>query len=52
MELDCRSTMGTWPERYDNDQLLGASTSLVTVDRDEVVAEQIAASACETSVEE
>ena len=38
MELDCRSTMGTWPERYDQ-QLLGASTSLVTVDRDEVVTE-------------
>ena len=51
MELDCRSTMGTWPEGYDQ-QLLGASTSLVTVDRDEVVAEQIATPACETSVDE
>ena len=51
MELDCHSTMETWPERY-NQQLLGASMSLVTVDRDEVVAEQIAPPACETSVDE
>ena len=51
MEMDCRSTMETWPERYDQ-QLLGGSTSLVTVDRDEVITEQIAAPVCETSVDE
>ena len=51
MEMDCRSTMGTWPKKYDQ-QLLGASTSLATVDMDEVVAEQIAAPTCETSVDE
>ena len=47
MELDCRSTVGNWPERY-YQQLLLASTSYVTFDRDEVIEEKITAPAYET----